>query len=638
MKRTLALFLTLLLVLGLLPAAAFAADAKPVVVLFTNDVHCALAQEKDDDGTVSHLGYSAVAAYKTEMETMYGKDRVTLADTGDAIQGAAAGTLSKGAYPQKVMNAAGYDIAVPGNHEFDYGMDNFLSLVKTAEYKYVCCNLLRDGKPVLDPYTIVDYGDCKIGYVGITTPESLSKSNPTSFQDKDGNYIYSFCESDDALYTTIQSTVDAARAEGADYVVALAHLGQNGVNKLWSYSTVLSNTTGIDALLDGHSHEQYSGTFKNKEGKDVATIQTGTKLEAIGKLTIDPAAGLKTELVTGYTGSDPKTDKALADIENDLAGVLQETVSTTSVALTTLDPATGKRAVRSAETNLGDLCADAYRIMLGADIGLANGGGIRADINIGDITYEEIINVQPYGNAMCVIEATGQQILDALEMGVRLYPEENGGFLQVSGLNYSFNPNIPSPVVCDEHGSFVRVDGPRRVYDVLVDAQPIDPDKTYTVASHNYMLKFGGDGYSMFSANRLIKDEVMLDNQCLIDYIREYCSPSFTGYSYPGGQGRITRASQMPTVQVPEETPVPEPESVPEPERVKPVPQPEPQPVPQPAPSGVYTVRNGDSLWSIAARNLGNGLRWNEIYQLNAGNITSPNLLYIGQQIKLPAA
>ncbi len=210
MKKTISLLLTLLLVLGLLPAAALAADADPVVILYTNDVHCALAQETEDDGTVSHLGYPAVAAYVAEMEAQYGADHVTLADAGDAIQGGAAGTLSKGSYPQQLMNAAGYDLAIPGNHEFDFGMENFLSLVEGAKYQYICCNLLKDGKPVLDPYAIVDYGSCKVGYVGIATPESLSKSDPTSFKDASGNFVYTFCESDGALYTAVQSAVDAA--------------------------------------------------------------------------------------------------------------------------------------------------------------------------------------------------------------------------------------------------------------------------------------------------------------------------------------------------------------------------------------------------------------------------------------------
>lgn len=656
MKKTISLLLTLLLVLGLLPAAAFAADASPVVVLYTNDVHCALAQEKDDSGAISHLGYPAVAAYAAEMKTQYGEDRVTLADAGDAIQGGAAGTLSKGSYPQQLMNAAGYDLAIPGNHEFDFGMDNFLSLVEKAEYQYICCNLTKDGKPVLDPYAIVDYGDCKVGFVGIATPESLSKSDPTAFQDASGNYVYSFGESGDTLYTSVQTAVDDAKAKGADYVVALAHLGQNGVNEPWTSSSVIANTTGIDALLDGHSHEQYSTTVANKEGKDVALLQTGTKLAAIGKLTIDPADGIKTELVTNYATSDEKTAEALAAIETELAGVLQEKVATTTVALTSKDPDTGERAVRTAETNLGDLCADAYRNMMGADVGLTNGGGIRADIDAGDITYEQIINVQPYGNAMCLIEATGQQLLDALEMGVRLYPEENGGFLQVSGLSYSFDPNIATTVECDDHGAFVKVNGERRVSDVMVNGQPIDPAKTYTVASHNYMLKNGGDGYSMFKNCKILKDEVMLDNQCLINYITEKLNGTVgADYAELKGQGRISIAAQAAEpetdktpeepVAEPEPAPIPEPSPAPEPEpepipEPEPVPEPSPAPAPAPAPvpSGAYIVQNGDSLWRIAARNLGNGLRWNEIYQLNANQLANPNLLYTGQTLQLPAA
>ncbi len=536
-----ALIFSMSLPVSAAPTEPQTSNNNDIVILHTNDVHCAI-----DDG----IGYAGVAAYKAEMEAAYGEDNVTLVDAGDAIQGGAIGTLSDGAFLVDIMNQVGYDIAVPGNHEFDYGMDNFLTLAKErADYQYICANFidLSTGVGVFPPYEIVDYGDTQVAYVGIDTPESFTKSTPAYFQDENGNYIYGFCQGNDGadLYNVVQLSVDSARDNGADYVVAIGHLGTEGSKPEWQAASVIANTTGIDAFIDGHSHEAYSKTVKSKDSRDVVLAQTGTKLNSIGKLVIDPDTGKITdELITDYEGKDPVTAQFISALQEGFSDILNQTVAKADVALTSSDPATGRRMIRSAETNLGDLVADAYRNVMGADIGIANGGGIRADLEQGDITYEDIINVHPYGNEMCVAEATGQEILDALELGASKYPEENGGFLQVSGLTYTIDPSIPSSVVRNDEGEFIKVDGAYRVKDVFVNGEPLDLNKTYTVASHNYMLKNGGDGYVMFKDNKLIKDCTMLDNEVLIDYITKELGGSVgKEYSDPYGQGRISVAS-----------------------------------------------------------------------------------------------
>lgn len=520
------------------PVAAKEADSKPIVILHTNDVHCAI----DDN-----IGYAGLAAYKAEMEQAYGADHVTLVDAGDAIQGGAIGTLSDGAFLVDIMNQVGYDIAIPGNHEFDYGMDNFLSLAKDrADFSYVCSNFidLKTNKPVFAPFEIVDYGDVQVAFVGISTPESFTKSTPTYFQDDKGNYIYSFCQGNEGadLYTTVQTAVDTAIAQGADYVVGIGHLGTDGSTEQWQAASVIRNTSGIDVFIDGHSHETYETTAVNKDGKEVPLAQTGTKLNAIGKIVIDPAAGnISSELVTDYTEKDAVTDVFVTELQEGFSDILNQVVATSDVTLTSADPATGERRIRSGETNLGDLCADAYRVMMGADIGFTNGGGIRADIDAGDITYEDIINVHPYGNEMCVVEATGQEILDALELGAANYPQESGGFQQVSGLTYTIDASIPSSVVTNDEGAFQGVNGAYRVTNVMVGGQPLDLNRTYTLASHNYMIKSGGDGFTMFQDNKLLQDCTSLDNEVLIDYITEELNGSVgSSYSDPYGQGRIT--------------------------------------------------------------------------------------------------
>lgn len=303
---------------------------------------------------------------------------------------------------------------------------------------------------------------------------------------------------------------------------------------------VIANTTGIDAFLDGHSHSTIaSRTVKNKAGKDVLLSSTGTKLEAIGKLVISDN-GVSTELITDYTKKDETVSSYIKDIQAQYSSMLNTVVATSNVNLVVNDPKTGNRIVRKSETNLGDLCADAYRTMLGADIAFVNGGGIRAQIPAGSITYNNIISVHPYGNMACMVEATGQEILDALEMASRETPNENGGFLQVSGLTYEIDISVPSSVIVDDKKMFVSVNGKYRVKNVKVGGQPLDLNKTYTLASHNYMLKSGGDGINMFTDNKILKDEILIDNQVLISYITEKLGRVVGNeYSNPYGQGRI---------------------------------------------------------------------------------------------------
>ena len=539
MKKLLALLLVLSMLLGF---AAIAEEAAPehssVVVLYTNDVHC---------GYADNIGYAGLSAYKKAFEKA--GNTVLLADCGDAIQGDTIGTLSKGEYIIDMMNYVGYDVATIGNHEFDYGMDQFMALTEKANFPYVSANFVdKDGKPFFDAYKIIEAGGWKIAFVGVSTPETLFKSNPVNFQDAEGNFIYSFCGEGDGkgVYEAAQNAVDAARAEGADIVIAITHLGTDAASIPFTSNDLIMNTTGIDAVLDGHSHSTWEQEMvKNAAGEEVILTSTGTKLENVGALTIgydaeNDVPTLSTKLHDESLFQDDETAEFIAGIAVQFEGLLNEVVAHTDVDLTTKDPATGERMVRSGETNLGDLCADAYLNMLGADIAFVNGGGVRADIAAGDITYGNIIKVHPFGNEACLILATGQQILDALELGSSGLPGELGGFLQVAGLTYEVDTSIPSTVEQDENGAFTGVAGERRVKNVLVNGEPIDPAGEYKLASHNFMLKNGGDGYSMFKDDEILKDCVMIDNQVLINYIKDYLG-GVVGEEYadPYGQGRI---------------------------------------------------------------------------------------------------
>lgn len=542
-KKLLALTLVLMLLLAGCGSAAPAETPAPtpaeetaylgldndIVILYTNDVHC---------GVDDNLGYAGLATVKNALEAQ-GK-HVVLVDNGDAVQGDTIGTLSNGEYIIDIMNEIGYDVATPGNHEFDYGMDQFFALTEQANFPYVSANFVdNDGNTVLDPYVIKDVAGVKIAFVGISTPKTITTSTPKYFQDDNGNYIYAFQqdETGEKLYAAVQSAVDAARAEGAQFVIALAHLGIEEDCSPWTSSEVIVNTTGIDAVLDGHSHSLIQGEkVKNKDGAEVLLSSTETKLAYIGCLTIKDDGSMSTTLI-----SDNGMKDFIGGIQEEFEELVNTVVASTDVDLIIKDPASGERIVRVSETNLGDLCADAYRAMSGADVAIVNGGGVRADIPAGDITYGQIIAVHPFGNEMCVVECTGQEILDALELGCSKLPAESGGFLHVSGMTYTVDLNVESTVKLDENGMFVSVEGDRRVKDVTIGGEPLDPDKTYTLASHNYKLKDCGDGYSMFADNVFLQDSVMIDNQVLINYIVDVLGGTVgEEYADPYGQGRIT--------------------------------------------------------------------------------------------------
>ena len=489
MKRILGLVLAMAMLLSLTGAVCGEPEQleKDVVVLFTSDVHCGI-----DQG----FGYAGLAAIRQSMEDA--GNHVVLVDNGDSIQGEPIGTMTTGEALIELMNVVGYDLAIPGNHEFDYGMDRFLELTEKADFPYISANFNKDGELVFAPYLVKEFDGVKIAFVGITTPKTITTSTPKYFQDENGNFIYGFMqdESGEKLYAAVQSAVDAAREEGAAYVIALGHLGNEQACEPWTYADVIGNTTGIDALLDGHSHDTDQVEMVNKDGQTVLRSGCGTKLAGVGCLRIGKDGKLSTELFLWNNKTDAPTllgihndaDAAVKSAKDALGDKLSEVVAKTAVELTINDPVATKddgspiRIVRRAETNLGDLCADAYRELSGAQIAFVNGGGIRTSIKEGDITLNDILKVHPFGNAMCVIEATGQQILDALEWGTRAVPSQSGG-----------------------------------------------------------------DGFSMFAGCNVLQDEVMLDNQVLINYITGVLD-GVVGQEYadPYGAGRIIAVEEEP--------------------------------------------------------------------------------------------
>ena len=515
-------------------------------ILYTSDVHC---------GVDAGFGYAGLAQIRDDLEEQ--GYQVILVDDGDFLQGAPIGSVDQGESIIEIMNQVGYDIVIPGNHDFDYGVDRLLELASESDFEYLSCNFTHEDELVFAPYTIVNANGIDIAFVGVTTPMTISTVRPAYFQNEDGEYVYGFMEEDqtgEAVYEAVQNAVDEAREEGADLVYLMAHLGNSAVCSPWTYADVLSNTTGIDVCLDGHSHDDDQVVMLNADGEEVTRSAVGYRMDCIGYSHIDAEGTIIETGIWTWTNTESAAD--LLNITNDTSAFIEEimaqyedalnvVIGTSSVNLTVYDPNVEDdagnpiRMVRRAETNLGDFCADAMRDQSGADIALLTGGSVRTDVGLGDVTYGDLADVFPFGDDLVIVEMTGQQILDALEWGARALPDEAGAFLQVSGLSYEVDVSIESGCVTDEDNCLQSIEGDRRVSNVMVGDDPIDEDATYTVCIQNYLID-KGDGFTMFAEGEIINDSVILDLQALINYLTETLGGQIgEQYADPYGQGRI---------------------------------------------------------------------------------------------------
>ena len=491
-----------------------------IIILYENDVHSAVE------------GYSKLSAMKKELLEQH--NYVGVVSSGDFIQGGTLAAASRGSYIVELMNLVGYDAVTLGNHEFDYELERLLELVELMNTKPVCSNFSEIGKdtPVFDPYVIKTYGDIDIAYIGITTPETLTTSSPAQFKDENGDYIYTFNQNNEEnntkLYDTVQENIDKAYLDGAEYVIALTHVGYSETGDFEDVTDLVENVSGLNVVLDAHSHSVIEGmNVVDKDGDNVLVSSTGTKFEHIGKLTISNGE-FKTELIKTeeYTKTDPVVDECITKITEEQAVVGNRVIGEAEVDLF-CNNEEGVRLIRTEQTNLGDLCAKAFREIGNADIGLVNGGGIRSDLKKGEITFNDLLSVFPYENSLAVVEVSGQVIKDALEMALSKYPDENGGFFQVSGIRFRVNKSIPSSVVKAEDGSFVKVDGEYRVYNLEVYNKEekiyevLKLDSMYTVASIDFLVLNGGDGMSMFKDAKKLECNDLLGVEVLEKYIKE---------------------------------------------------------------------------------------------------------------------
>jgi 2',3'-cyclic-nucleotide 2'-phosphodiesterase (5'-nucleotidase family) len=509
----------------------FFGDKADVTILYTNDVHTYI------DNKSPKPTYAAIAALKKSIEDT-GRD-VLLVDAGDHIQGTAYGSMDDGATIIELMNEAGYDLATPGNHEFDYGMARAKAVLREADFPYVSCNWvdLRTGFNVLPSVKFFFVGGRKIAFVGVTTPETFTKSTPAYFMnDAQTKYIYDILGGEDGqkLYDAVQKAIDKAEFWGADTIIGLGHLGVDPSSSPWTSEEVIAHTHGFTAFIDGHSHTVMANKqVTDASGKAVTLTQTGSYFKNIGKMTVGADGTITTELIDTYEGLDAAVAATASNWISAVDDMLGEEIAVGDTKFYINDPATGKRRIRSGETNLGDFVADGIYTYfneieeLHCDVAIMNGGGIRTDVEAGPWSFKTCKTVSPFGNVACLMSVTGQQIQDALEFGARFAGaegKENGGFLQVAGARYTIHTGIPNTVQTNDKNVWTGSAATPRVSNVEIydkttgTYQPLDPNATYALAGMNYTLRNLGDGFAMFDGATLIKDYVSEDYLVMSSY------------------------------------------------------------------------------------------------------------------------
>lgn len=551
-KKFLSLVLSLAMVFAMTAPAMAVEDATPVaasytvpadvkgklVILHTNDTH------GGDMASADRVGTAGVAQLKKDFEAA-GADVLLLSD-GDAIQGTPLVNLDKGASAITFMNAAGYDAMAPGNHEFDYGKDNLLSLKDAADFPVLSANIIdkSTGKPLFEANSVFTTASgLKVGVFGLDTPETASKANPKYVEG------LTFLQGED-LYKCAQAQVDALKAEGVDVIVCLGHLGIDEGSAPNRSIDVVKNVTGIDLFIDGHSHSTNDAIATAIGGSNVLNgtliVSTGTKLANVGVVTY---SGGKLDFgyvsAGSYTGADQSVADLVSNRNTEVDAQLSQVFAKTEVNLN------GERApgVRTQETNLGDFAADAIlwqaREYFGGDdkvqAAFTNGGGIRASIPAGDISMKDMKTVFPFGNAVYTLDLKGSQILEMLEANTNVTPTALGGFPQVAGMTFTIDTSTTYQNG-DKYGDttfYAPADPGSRIKDVTIAGEPLDLNKTYTLATNDFTAAGGDAYYVLTQAENGYNTTVSLED-ALVNYTTDVLGGLVTAVQYGQTAGRIT--------------------------------------------------------------------------------------------------
>jgi len=546
------------MVIGGTSSEVFAEGSTTITILHVNDVHGRLEPDERE-------GAMGFGVFKAKLDELREENpNLLLLNAGDALHGTTMVNLTDGEAMITMMNAVGFDALVPGNHDFNYGYDRLLELKELAEFPVIAANVVKeaDGESDFDAYVIEEVDGVRVGIFGLATEETKFKSHP------DNTVGINFVNPVEAA----KEAVKALQDEGVDVVIALVHLGIEGTVDTTS-KEVAENVEGIDLIIDGHSHEELNLTFG-----DALLVQAGSYLKNIGVVELEVSEG---KVVNKDASLIPTADLAEVEPDKEIVAMVEKINEANKPIL---DVVVGKakvelfggreedNSVRANETILGNLIADVMRESTGADIAFANGGGIRATIPEGEVKVDDIIKAFPFTNTIASIEITGQELMDALEHGVELYPEEAGWFPQISGMSMKFDPN-------KEKGS--------RVLEVVVGGKPFDINGKYILATNDFMAS-GGDDYTMF-ANKPFVAEGGLLSDVLIEHFKEV--------------GEVTAELENRIVNLPviEET------------------------------AEEYVVELNDVLWKIAEKF---GTTWEKLAEYN--NLKNPHLIFPEQVILIP--
>ena len=521
-----------------------------IIILHLNDVHC---------GVNDNIGYDGFVLYRDELYK--NNPNIISIDVGDHIQGGTLGSISEGSAIINIMNKVGFDVAILGNHEFDYGIDQLSKLGENITSKYISSNFCykKNKTSIFNPYKIIEKGGKKIAFIGVLTPLTFSKTYLSTLRDSNGDAIYDFLTGNNVqeLYDRVQENVNKARKEeGADYVILLTHIGI----ELEQYTSdeLLSKIENVDAVLDGHTHLIYNITKKDINNKNIHISQTGTKLQSIGKLIIKNDGTIISEIIQDIPEPSDKSNaikltrggkeiwvnKDMNNFINSIFNIYEDELnilygSSEYDLLIRPEGTTDSHFIycRYQECTVGNLLADAFKSAGKSDAAIVNGGGVRSSINKGDLTRSQIMAVAPFFNNLIVKMLPGQCILDALEFGVSKHPTSSGGFPQVSGISYYIDTSLNSKVETDSHGLFLKITGKRKVTNVKINGEEIDPNKNYSISMSDFIGN-GGDGYTMMAKYEVFKEGLLTDTDAIAYYIKNDLKGIIPA-EYKNFQGRI---------------------------------------------------------------------------------------------------
>lgn len=469
-----------------------------LTLVHVNDIH-GRAKEGKYDG----VGLARVATIAKALKQDENNGEVLLLDAGDTLHGTTFATLTKGESMVEVLNASGFDYMTLGNHDFNYGTERLKELISLGKYKTLAANVIdkRTGRPLATSYDIKKIDGKKVGFFGLSTPETYYKTNPKNVEN------IKFVDP----IKTAKQIVSEMKKKGVKFIVVITHLGEDSSTEKRYQSIGLAEAVlGIDLIIDGHSHTELT---EKKVVNGVTIVQTGEYAKNVGVVKVDlDKLKNKNEAIdyTLYTkdiilkGDNPVQEDILVKSKIDEISKKQEMITSVKVGESPVLLQGDRAFVRTGETNLSQLITDSMIWKTGADVAITNGGGIRASINPGEVTVGDVISVLPFGNYVITKEITGENLQKAIEHGLRSYPESLGGMAQIAGMTVKFNIKNPEY---------------RRVLEIKIGSKRLDPTKKYIVATNDFMAA-GGDGYASLSKGKEVGHFGGLD-EVLIEYIQK---------------------------------------------------------------------------------------------------------------------